>query len=236
VIFVLIFLFLAGAFAAGTWYYFFRARTFSVENIVVNKPAGYTFSAGENKLKRLYYGRNIFAVDLDQVEMLVRKEYPQLKNVEVKRYLPDTIEVDIVSREPFAYLDTAGGIVLDREGMVLSSGEVPEGVTKIRGINFFLTRPSTGSKIDNESLYKALILIEGLQRKTRISRRDIDYIDISDRNNIVLGIKGVEVKIGVDDFSRKLDALREILEDPYVKTDGIRYIDLRFDNPVISPK
>ena len=233
---LLVFLLAAGALAAGGWYYFFKSSAFSIESIVINKPRGYVFTVGENKLKRLYSGRNIFAVDLDQVETLVRNEYPQLRNVEVKRDLPNTLEVDIVSREPFAYLDTAGGIVLDREGMVLSSGDVPEGIIKIKGINFFLTKPTVGSKVDNAALDKALILIEGLRKKTRVSREEINYIDISDKNNIVVGVKGVEIKMGIDDFSRKLDDLRGILEDPQIKMGGIRYIDLRFDNPVISPK
>jgi cell division septal protein FtsQ len=232
----LAFLLLVLGVTAGSRYYFLTSSTFNVEDIVINKPAGYGFSMGEDKLTRLYRGRNIFTLDLDQIETLIRKDHPQIRNVEVKRYLPNMLEVDIVSREPFAYLDTGGGIVIDREGMVLWSGNVPGGIVKIQGISFFLTKPPTGSRIDNPSLDKALVLLEGLRRKARASGELIDHIDISDRNNIVVVIKGVEIRMGTDELSRKLDGLKEILDDPQIDMEGIRYIDLRFENPVISPR
>ena len=233
---VLVFILLGLGIAAGSRHYFLTSGAFNVEDIVINKPAGYAFSMGEDKLIRLYHGRNIFTLDLAQIETLIRNDHPQIRNVEVKRYLPNTLEVDIVSREPFAYLDTGGGMVIDREGMVLWSGNVPGGIIKIKGISFFLTRPPTGSRIDNPSLDKALVLIEGFRRKIRHRGDLVDHIDISDRNNIVVVIKGVEIRMGADELSRKLDGLKVILDDPQIKMEGIRYIDLRFEHPVISPR
>lgn len=221
---------------AGARHYFLTNSAFKVEDIVINKPVGYGFSMGEDKLRRLYYGRNIFTLDLAQIESLIRKDHPQIRNVEVKRYMPNMLEVDIVSREPFAYLDTGGGLVIDREGMVLWSGNVPRDIVKIQGISFFLARPPTGSRIDNPLVDKALVLVEGLLRKTRLSGELIDYIDISDRNNIVVVIKGVEIRMGADELSRKLEGLKVILDDPHIDMKGIRYIDLRFEHAVISPR
>jgi hypothetical protein len=66
--------------------------------------------------------------------------------------------------------------------------------------------------------------------------KDVEYIDISGQNNILLGISGVTVKMGADDFSRKIDELKEILNDPNVNMRDINYIDLRFEDPVISLK
>lgn len=222
--------------SATVWFYMFRSGVFTIESIVINKPQGDVFSGGEEKLRRFYTGRNIFSVDLIQIEALIRNEYPQIRNVEVKRRIPNVLEVDIKYREPFAYLDTAGGIVMDRDGMVLSSGDVPEGIVKILGISFFFTRPSTGSRIDNAMLDKALDLIDALRRAARLTGKEIDHIDVSDRNNLVVRVRGVNVNMGADGFTRKIEHLRAIIGDPAIKMEEIRYIDLRFRDPVISPR
>ena len=235
---LIIFFFLvitAGA-VFGVKYYFLNSPSFNVKKIAINKDKGYTFSAGERKLKRLYSGKNIFTVDLEQVKMIIKNDFPQLRKVEVTRRLPDTLEVDIVSREPVAYIASAGGVVLDAEGVVLSVGNVPSGLVKIKGISFFITRPSTGEKVGNKTLSTALVLLEGLKRKIRLRKGDLDYIDISDKNNIVISIQDVQVKMGIKDFSRKIDDLREIMRDPQINMRDIKYIDLRFDSPVISPR
>ena len=83
---------------------------------------------------------------------------------------------------------------------------------------------------------RALVLLEGMRKKMSSEKKYIEYIDISDRNNILLGIHGVPIKMGADNFSRKIDDLKGILKDPDISMRDINYIDLRFDDAVISPK
>ena len=111
-----------------------------------------------------------------------------------------------------------------------------ESLVKIRGVKFILQRPPTGEKLKNESISKALQLLSALLKRGLIRRYDVEYIDVSDKNNCVLNIQGVLVKMGYDDFTWKINKLNEILRDPDIKLDGIAYIDLRFENAVISPK
>jgi hypothetical protein len=44
------------------------------------------------------------------------------------------------------------------------------------------------------------------------------------------------VKMGTDDLAVKIDALDGILTDPNVNIGDINYIDMRFDEPVMSLK
>jgi cell division septal protein FtsQ len=138
-------LFLCAALIGGAFYgirhFFLNSSFFAIREIVVNKDLGYSFREGERKLERLYLGRNIFTVDLKQVQVLIKNDFPQFKKVEVRRNLPEALEVDIVSRGPAALIDTGGGIIIDAEGVVLNVGEKSEGLIKIKGISFFLNRP-----------------------------------------------------------------------------------------------
>lgn len=237
---IIFYVVLSAAILAGIYYggkhFFTSTKFFSVREIIVNKDRGYSFSEGENKLKRLYGGRNLFTIDLDQVRTLIRNDFPQLRKAEVRRIMPDRLEVDIVSRDPFAVIDSGGGVVVDKDGVVLAIGEGGKNLINIKGLNFFLNVPSRGEKIDNKALGNALVLLDTLRSKMRGSWKLIEYIDISERDNIILNISGVKVKMGIDEFPDKVNELRDIIEDPNIDLKDIRYIDLRFDDPVISPK
>jgi len=234
-----VYLLIAGALLVGVLtglkYFFIKNSFFNIEEIYINKDKGYSFSDGRETLERLYFGKNIFSINLKQTEILLKKEYPALKKVEVKRRLPSILEVDIVSRIPVAVIDYAGGIIVDSEGMVLNIGEEPEHLIVIKGISFFLNMPSRGEEINSESLQNSLSLIEDLSQLGAF-KRQVEYIDISDKNNIILEISNVPIKMGNDQFYEKTVSLRAILTDPNISLDEIKYIDLRFKDAVIAPK
>jgi cell division septal protein FtsQ len=64
----------------------------------------------------------------------------------------------------------------------------------------------------------------------------IGYLDVSDRDNIVINIYGAEIKMGQEDFTRKIYQMKNIMNDPKINMKDIKYIDLRFEDPVIAPK
>jgi cell division septal protein FtsQ len=178
----------------------------------------------------------MFNINLKDVKMLIEREVPQLKSVAVRRVFPDRLEIDVVSREPVAFIDTAKGLVIDKEGVILGRGGIQKDLVEIKGIRFFFSAPARGERINNAMLDKALMLLEGLREKGLTTRHKVKDIDVSDKNNIQLGILGVKVKMGNNDFSQKTDKLKEILEDPDVNVKDIKYIDLRFEEAVISPR
>lgn len=218
----------------GARHFFLNNQFFTIKEIEVNMDRGYSFRDGEEKVNGLYLGRNMFTVNLRQAEMLIKNSFPQLKKVEVRRSFPDRLEIDIIGREPVAVIATGRGIVIDREAVVLAVGEKTKGLVRIKGISFFLNMPSRGESIKNKALDRAIVLLEGLRKKMRNDKAHIEYIDISDRNNILMGIYGVKVKMGTDDFLRKIDKLNQILNDPDISMEDINYIDLRFEEAVIS--
>lgn len=236
VVTVLLCAIIMGGIFYGLWHFFFNSKFFAIKEIVVNKEGNYSFWTDESRLRDLFIGRNIFTVDLENMETFIRESSPQLERVEVRRIPPDRLEIDVVPREPVAFIGSRGGLVIDKEAVVLAKGRVPGNLVEIKGIRFFFTTPSRGERVENEMLEKALMLLGGLRERRLTGQYGVEYIDISDKNNIQLGIRGIKVKMGSDDFSRKINKLKEILEDPDVKPGRIDYIDLRFDTAVISPK
>ncbi|MFH1837415.1 MAG: cell division protein FtsQ/DivIB [Candidatus Omnitrophota bacterium] len=216
--------------------YMFSGKNFIVENVIVNNVRGYTFDKDKENIREYYHGRNIFTIDLAQAGMMIENNFPHFKQITVRRVLPDTIEVDIVAREPLAVIDSGSGVVIDAEGFVIDVNSNIEKLTEIRGITFFFSLPSKGTVINNKSLEKALTILKGIEEILPMIKKDIDYLDVSDRRNLVLSVTGVEIKMGESNFLRKLKKLREITQDPDIDITDMNYIDLRFEDAVLSPK
>ncbi len=233
---ILIIVALLGGAVYGMRYFFLNSDFFTIREISVNKDRDYSFRKGEKKLENIYLGRNIFSVDPRQVRTIVQDDYPQLKKVEVRRNFPGVLEVDIVSRRPAAVIDSGGGIIIDSEAVVLAVGERSDDLVKIKGISFFLNAPSRGEKIDNRALETAMLLLDAFRERMGPYMEKIEYLDISDRNNIVVNIYGAEVKMGQEDFARKIYQLKNIMNDSNINMKDIKYIDLRFEDAIIAPK
>ncbi|MFQ5953072.1 MAG: cell division protein FtsQ/DivIB [Candidatus Omnitrophota bacterium] len=226
---------IGGAFY-GAWYFFRNSRFFSINEIVVSEHGRGSFWGGESKLKKSYMGRNIFEVDPGEVAKMIKKESPRLETVIVRRVMPDRLEIDVNPREPIAFINTAGGLVIDKEGVVLGRKGNTEGLVEIEGIRFFFSAPPAGRKIDNAMLDKALTILKELRKKRITGKYPAKYVNVSDRNNVQLVVLDVTVKMGKDNFTQKIKKLKEILKDPDVNIEDIEYIDLRFEEAVISPK
>ncbi len=229
-------LIIGGGLFYGLKYFFLNSKFFAIKEVAINEEIRSSFSDEQKRLNSEYKGLNIFNVNLKVVRAKVIDRHPHLRKVEVTRVFPDKLEVNIITREPAAYIGSGGGLAIDKEGIVLSRGESSRGLVTIKGISFFLVVPSRGERIDNPALDNALILIEGLNKRSLVKNYNIDSVDISDRNNLVITSSGVRIKMGEDDFTWKINRLAEILRDPNINLKGINYIDLRFENAVISPK
>ncbi|MDD5634191.1 MAG: cell division protein FtsQ/DivIB [Candidatus Omnitrophica bacterium] len=233
-LFILIII-LAGTFF-GLRHFFLQSEFFKVREVVINKDGVYSFTAGEKEIKKQYLGRDIFTVDLKTLERSIASKYLQLKKIEVKRRLPDTIEVNLIYREPIAVIDSLGGVLVDPEGYVLEIGYKPKSLPVIQGVNFVVNRPVKGQKLTIKSLNTSLAILTAYNQKIPRDKARIEYINSADKNDILLGVAGVQIKMGADDFTKKMDTLKEILYDPNVNLNEMKYIDLRFNEVTMAPK
>jgi len=230
IIFLFVFIFIYGK------KFLLNDDLFKIKHININKYDDSIIKEIEDRINSKFLNKNIFVIDLKKIEDFIKNSFYYLKKVEIRKKFPDILEIDIISRNPFAVLDTHGGIVIDKEGFVVSIGTKNTSLIKIKGINFFLKIPSKGEKIEIKELKDSLILLSGIKNNMNKYKKDIKFIDVSNKNNILLGIYDFIVKMGVDDFSKKIKELRIILNDPNIDVNDIKYIDLRFEDPIIAPK
>lgn len=227
---------LLAAVVGGLNMFFMESRFFDLHEIIINRDEGYALTDLQKKLGAIHKGRNVFSIDLTELAETVKKGFPHVKKVEVRRVMPDRIEIDLVTRMPVAYVEAGKGYVIDKDCIVLAGGMGAQGLIRVKGINYFLKSPLPGDKITAPQVSKAVILIQGLFEVDFTSRYKVDYVDVSDKNNMLLHVNGVVVKMGSEDFTAKINRLKQILEDPKIRADEINYIDLRFKEAVISPK
>jgi cell division septal protein FtsQ len=168
-------------------------------------------------------GSNIFEIDLRKESKRLESLYPGHKTIKLVRVLPDRIFVDFIERRPIAYLKLYRYFCVDDSSVLF---DLP-GQTQVQGIPFIL---GLERKIYNPR--------PGLRVNLRVLKEyQIKAINVPSLNNASLFIaSGLEVKISQDDISDKISVLGSLLNQERNGLDKIRYIDLRFKEPVIKLK
>ncbi|MCX5716096.1 MAG: cell division protein FtsQ/DivIB [Candidatus Omnitrophica bacterium] len=185
-------------------------------------------------------GRSIFDVDLKATRDYIISKYPETRGVIVRRVLPNKLVLTVKPRRPVAQISLGAGFYLvDVEGVVLPGpkGLLQTGLPIITGAESRAIVSGLGKKSDYPALKTALNLMQILYQTKFSEEHEIHTIDISDDNNLSLYIEGgIEIKIGGEDFRRRLSMLQKMLETAKLDKNRIKYIDLRFGNVIIGPR
>ena len=155
-------------------------------------------------------GQNILAVNVDVLSRRVAVN-PWIKNVYVGREFPNRIVVDVRERNPIALVKQAGDFYLmDSEGIIfkkMSQGDEVD-LAIITGIN---VQDKTKSKLlsDTLSLLKVFSGSNLYSFLGAISEAHIDEVfGLS-----LLTDKGLYLKMGMEDFEKKLRKLALVMND-----------------------
>jgi cell division septal protein FtsQ len=184
-------------------------------------------------------GTNIFLVDLKSFKDKVELKHHELRDVIVRRALPNRLIIQARRRLPVAQAYGDRLYLIDKDGVFLTdtknSGEDIPLITGIR------VSPSGGSSVQKEKINKSLFLIYALSQNSKLSKFKIKTIDITDSRNISFFLNAsdaekVEIKIGDGEFNERLDVLATVLEQLSRDIDRVKYIDLRFEDPIVGPR
>ncbi len=109
---------LIAAFAVYAFYYFSQSSFFALKQIEVRGQKH--LSPGEvSKESGLSDGMNIFQLNLDQAKKRLLTD-PWIAGVELRRQLPNTVEIDVQERQPRALLlEGQRWLVLDQNGVCI---------------------------------------------------------------------------------------------------------------------
>jgi cell division septal protein FtsQ len=229
----LVFIFFAGK-AFSTFLH--TSRVFLVRDIFVEESLGEVKLSELEKLK----GHNIFLVDLVKVEDKVRVKYPQIGGLKVLRHFPDGIAIKGFLRNPVAEAVVNGRTLeISADGYFLVHAERADGpLPVVRGLKSAKALP--GERVGDENLHLAMNIIELIKSARVLSALGFREVDITDPLKIICRFKdeavSFEVFLEKDRIAEKLKVLSTIVDRSDLELAQVKYIDLRFDEPVIGRK
>jgi len=187
------------------------------------------------KLREPLIGESMWSVDLEALAESLHAQQPWLKEVRVTRQLPDTLRIDTVERHPVAQVQMGGWHAVDGEGVILpqASAAPIEGLMRLGDIGV----GRAGDAGQRQALQRGLRVRARLSRSAPTVARRITEINVADEQAIrLLMDDAIEVRCGSEaelavHLQRLEAALKTIAKQPL----AIRYIDVRFSEPVIGP-
>jgi cell division septal protein FtsQ len=185
-------------------------------------------------------GQNLWTVNLGAVADAVHGQLPELRWVRASRMPPSTVTVAALARAPVAQVQLAQWHAVDAEGFVFaaSSREAAAELVMLRGVADPKAPLKAGRVNDTERLRAALQMQEELSRAGALRGHRVAAIDVADPRQLSFILDdGIEVRCGsADQLPPQLARLQAVLQRVARQPFGIRYIDVRFPEPVIGPK
>lgn len=186
-------------------------------------------------------GTSIFFIDLSDFKEKVVLLHPEFKDIVVRRVLPNKLIVQAILRKAVLQIRSDRYYFVDREGVLLPDVKnFPDPnlpiITGI-GINLAKIQTSRFSRFEKDRLSKALSLIEDMRDIKELQEFKLKMVDITDPGNLSFYIDkvDVEIKIGNTDFRNRLKVLATVLSQFSSDINNFKYIDLRFEDPIVGP-
>ncbi|MBL7070689.1 MAG: cell division protein FtsQ [Candidatus Omnitrophica bacterium] len=223
--------------ATSFYLFYFKSSHFVVRELIL---AGKTADSTVNytDLQEMIVGKNIFMLGLNGIRRRMLQDYPELSDLRLSRAFPATVMAKVILRYPIAQIHKGLYYPVDSDAVLLSKvKESPDNnLPIISGIRMDVSM-QVGSKAESKRVKKALYLLKELDSSGILGEHKLVEIDVSSiRNTIFFLEDGLEIKIGHEEYASRLNNLKTILQDTKIRPEDIRYIDLRFKEPVIGPK
>jgi cell division septal protein FtsQ len=214
-----------------------HSELFTVKDIVFAESIGPIDIPELAKLK----GRNIFAVSIGKIEARIRGKYPSFANLKVVRRLPDQILVTAVKRTPFAkVLVNGASYLVDRDGFLIRApGQDDGSLPLVKGLS--PQKPVIGEAVSDARLSTAFQIIELFRNDVMLAVVPLRSIDIGDTTRIVCTVGSeeatmIDLILAAKNFKTRAQTLATLLSNNSIDLLEVKYIDLRFDEPLIGKK
>lgn len=239
-------------FIAAVAYFFKILKTadyFKIKELIVNEEGTQDFFS---YLK----GRGIFNIDLKKETEYISGLFPAYKKIRIVRVLPDRVAVYFSRREAVAYVKLYRDFCVDREYVLFDAYKGEEGLDLpiIVGLETKIFGPKAGNRYNIGELRLALEIAKETGDDPRLEKYIIKRIDVANPANATCflyllpvsssadlkvsssGFQFLEVRLGENGIREKVNILSSLLGRMKGDLDKIKYIDLRFREPVIKHK
>ena len=160
------------AFGVGV-YYFLSSPFFDVQRIVIENNSYYTKGQIISKAD-VKTGQNIFGVNTAEFKDMLLSD-PYIRNVRVKRSLPDTIVINIEERSEAAAVPYADiFIIIDKDGMVLRKSDAEPKLTLLVGMTIKTMDEGSPLEVEETGLLTGTLKMLDTMEKTDIFFKKID--------------------------------------------------------------
>ena len=160
---------------------------------------------------------------------------PWVRDAELRRSLPSTVEVAISERQPVGigrinsdmYLVDDRGIIIDQYGPQYTELDLPI----VDGLS---ASPNDSPTMTDEARADlAARVIAAVNAKPSVARR-LSQIDVTDAHNakVILSGDPVVLQLGDDQFLPRLESYLQLASALHQRVDAIDYVDLRFDDRI----
>lgn len=177
---------------------------------------------------------NLFTFDMQKVTSDIRTRHPELADVFIRKQFPNKLLIVIKERVPLVVIALKSPCLSDAEAFILPFKSAHRDLPKIIGIHprqiqLFAKTPSLRLK-------KALNLLKELEKAKILPEYKISQIDVTHYSDLTFDFKNqIKVKMGQGDFARKISLLSKVLTELKAADAAPKYIDMRFDSPIIRP-
>lgn len=185
---------------------------------------------------------NIFFVDLNAMKDRIEASHPEFKDIVIRRLLPNRLVVEGKLRKAVAQIRSDRYYPVDKNGVLLRdvvnfpSPDLP--IVTGMGINLAKVSMPRFTEFKEQKLTNALALINEIADNDKLKAYRLKVVDITDPGNLTFSLEtiNVEIKIGNTDFKERLDVLATVIGQLGSDINNFKYIDLRFEDPIMGPK
>ena len=211
---------------------FFTAPHFTVQEIEVRWPAEMKRPTEHYRLSR---PTSIFQVDLTAVAQALQKTHPGVAVDAVRRILPDRLVAMLRPLKVIAQIRTDCYYPVSREGIVVGVGQTarwtglpllsPEGIRRPYRV---------GEIVNYPGFWQSSELLSAIQRQGGLAGHHVAGIRSRSEEFSVFLDNGLEIRWASERLWPAWQQLTDLLAQKPDLIETSRYLDLRFDDPIIG--
>jgi cell division septal protein FtsQ len=205
---------------------------FEIKDVMIDRSIGFIDLRSLKDLK----GNNIFKVDIKKIDRQIAERYPYIAQLRVVRQLPDRILILAKKREPLMQIYYRKKyLILDTEGVALYYTLQQNVLPQVYGIPIEHDWLFLGKHIRGPALSKVVDILNMFKSSPYLRRWRIHTVQADNLSKIDLLVgENMHVILDQEDTQDKIELLQMLISANKINLGQVKYIDLRFKEPVIA--
>ena len=235
VIRIIVFVFIGFVFFTGyvnALEFLTHSPLFEIKDVMIDRSIQFIDLRSLKDLK----GHNIFKVDIKQIEHQIAEHYPYIAQLRVVRQLPDRILILAKKREPLMQVYFKKKyLLLDTEGVALYYTLAPAALPQVYGIPLERDWLFLGGHIHGPELSKVADILNSFKASPYLNHWRIHAVQAGNLSKIDMLVgENMHVILDQDNTQVKIEVLQMLISANKIDLNKVKYIDLRFKEPVIA--